>query len=141
MLRIPSPVLAAVQAHARQAYPHECCGFLVGVPGDPRVCRRAVPATNVRTDRPHDRYEIDPLEWLRLEKSLTDGAEAVLGIYHSHPDHPDRPSQFDREHAHPNLSYVIVETTAAGTPSTRCWRLDGKSGTFQEEALSIDAEG
>ncbi|MHB2019069.1 MAG: M67 family metallopeptidase [Candidatus Xenobia bacterium] len=137
MLKIDAKTLESIHAHARETYPHECCGYLVGTPGETRRATESVRATNLRTDRAQDRYEMDPLEWLRLEKRVGASGDAIVGIYHSHPDHPSRPSEFDREHAHPHMSYIIVATTKDGVASTQSWTLHPETRQFSEESVEI----
>src|SRR5262249_17482168 len=120
-------------AHGCETYPHECCGFLVGTAGTPRVVSRTVRLANQRTDRAHDRYEIDPLDWIKAERGLPAPLQ-VIGVYHSHPDHPSRPSEFDREHAHPHMSYVIVAVHQGLVESMRSWELDAEH-RFHEESM------
>jgi proteasome lid subunit RPN8/RPN11 len=132
MLHLPDPHREEIYAHAREAYPHECCGFMIGTKGTPRQVRRVHRLVNQRTDRAHDRYEIDPLDWIRVDKALQ-GDEQVIGIYHSHPDHPSKPSEFDREHAHPYMSYLIVAVHGGQIESARSWELIEE--VFDEEEV------
>lgn len=138
MVILTPEVRGQVEAHARETYPHECCGFLIGcpprTPGSPRTVSRTHRLVNQRTDRAHDRYEIDPLDWVRVERGLREG-EQVVGIYHSHPDHPSRPSEFDREHAHPRMSYVIVSVRGGEIASLQSWELGDETRLFDEEAI------
>jgi proteasome lid subunit RPN8/RPN11 len=131
---MPSSVRLAIDTHAIEMYPHECCGFMIGtITGNTRTVKRVERLTNQRRDRAHDRYEIDPLDWLRVERTLIE-PEQVIGVYHSHPDHPSRPSEFDREHAHPNMSYVIASVLTGQLDSLQSWELDD-SRVFQEETI------
>lgn len=134
MLVLPAERRDEIHAHARETYPHECCGFMIGTKGTPRVVSRVHRLVNQRTDRAQDRYEIDPLDWIRVDKTLQ-GEEQVIGIYHSHPDHPSRPSEFDREHAHPYMSYLIVAVHGGAIESARSWELDEETRAFAEESI------
>lgn len=134
MLRLSADAREAIHAHGRETYPHECCGFMIGSKGAVRTARRIHRLANQRTDRAHDRYEIDPLDWIRVDRTLGDGEE-VIGIYHSHPDHPSRPSEFDREHAHPYMSYLIVAVHQGEIESARSWELDEATRVFGEERI------
>jgi len=127
-----------IYEHARGTYPHECCGFMIGRKGATREVARIHALRNLRTDRAHDRYEIDPLDWIRVDRALANGEE-VIGIYHSHPDHPSRPSEFDREHAHPFMSYLIVAVHDGEIESARSWELDDQTRAFNEERIVEDA--
>ncbi len=118
--------LRAMKRHAGRDYPYECCGFLVG-----RVSRKgsagrggrkvvvegAVPTENMNRERAHDRYEIHPLAYVRLEDSLRGTGREILGYYHSHPDHPPRPSMTDLQlfGGWPGYIYVIVSVDGKGS--------------------------
>lgn len=139
MLGLPTDVRGEMERHARETYPQECCGFLIGISGPPRTVRRALRLANQCTDRAHDRYEIDPLDWIRVERTLQE-PEQVVGVYHSHPDHPARPSEFDRAHAHPNMSYVIIAVRTGEIEALQSWELHPRSLLFEEETvLEMDA--
>ena len=97
-LAILPPELASVNEHARRDYPHECCGFLLGkeVNGWKLVVEvRAV--ENVRHDSPRNRFLISPSDFRAGERYAREQKLDILGFYHSHPDHPARPSQYDQE--------------------------------------------
>ena len=134
MLRLPTAVCADIEQHGRESYPHECCGFLIGRPGRPRVATRAHRLVNQCGRRARDRFEVDPLDWLRVERCLSDD-EQVIGIYHSHPDRPSRPSDLDREGAHPHLSYVIVAVRRGEIESLQSWELHPETRVFGEERV------
>lgn len=135
MLRLPPAVDAQMRATALAGYPHEVCGLLLG-DGDGEetrvVCLHA--AGNVRHDRPQDRFALDPRDYLAAEESARRRALAVVGVWHSHPDHPARPSETDREFAWPGWSYPIVSVSAQGAGELRSWRLVGD--TFCEEEVT-----
>lgn len=132
MLRLPTPLRVDIERHGRETYPRECCGFLVGKPGHPRVATRLHRCVNLRGQDARQRFEIDPLEWVRAERMVASD-EQVIGIYHSHPDSTARPSEHDREQAHPNLSYVIVAVCDGRVDAMRSWELDPQTRVFDEE--------
>lgn len=154
MLEIPASELAAIATHGERAYPEECCGFLIGHPsdegddgadadgGDPGACAavvRAKAAENTRDDERARRYTIAPEVVLHtLRAARADGLE-IIGYYHSHPDHPAEPSAFDREHAWPGVSYLIVPVTDGRAGAARSWRLTEDSDGFVEEAVAVAA--
>ena len=143
MLIMDEAVYKAVAAHCAEGYPHEVCGLLVGRAEGDGVKRivRAERARNLNTERAHDRYELDPMDYLRIDRSLDGTDLAIVGVYHSHPDHPARPSQTDLERAWPALSYLIV-SVEKGTPVVaRSWVLDEAAGRFQEEPVRIQSVG
>lgn len=139
-LELPAAALAAASAHAERAYPEECCGVLVGRPspdGAGSVVVRAVAADNQHGDERRRRYTIAPEAILHADRAARAEGLAIVGYYHSHPDHPAVPSAFDREKAWPGVSYLIVpvEDGRAGPP--RSWRLDGENGEFEEEGVTV----
>lgn len=91
----------------------------------------------VETNRER-RYVIDPLEILRVEKDLSGTGRDVLGYYHSHPNHPAEPSEFDRGHAWPWYTYVILSIVDRRPADLRAWVLDDDSSTFRPEPLTIE---
>ncbi len=128
---------AAIGEHARETFPEECCGFLVGPTGDPRRIREVRRATNVASENRARRYVIDPRETLAVEKSLQGAGLEILGFYHSHPNHPAVPSEFDRGHAWPWYSYVILSIVDRAPADLKAWTLDGDAGAFRNEDLSV----
>lgn len=138
MLEISRDGLRAIEEHGRRDYPDECCGILLGIANgsDARVeSVRDVP--NVKEGERKRRFVIAPGEYLAAERAARDAGLALLGFYHSHPDHPARPSEFDREHAWPNLHYVILRV-AQGVPETSTsWVLAEDRSVFHEEELRI----
>lgn len=128
----------AMENHAAATYPEECCGVLIGratAEGDGALVERVRPVDNQRLDSRGNRYLIDPETVLAAEKEARNLGLEVLGYYHSHPDHPAVPSDFDREHAWPGQSYVIVSVREGEVADTRSWRLADDRDRFQEETL------
>lgn len=131
----------AVERHAAATYPEECCGVLVGRllsggDGTETLVERVLPVDNERPESRVNRYLIHPETVLAAEKEARRLGLDVVGYYHSHPDHPSRPSEFDREHAWPGLSYVIVSVMGGEVAGTQSWRLDDDRSQFEEEELS-----
>ncbi len=129
----------AIREHGRRSYPHECCGALLGLP-DPRfpgdtTVRAALLAGNERGDSPQNRYLISSAEVRRLEEEARRRGLSIVGFYHSHPDHPPRPSDYDREHAWPWYSYLILEVRGGRDAELRAWRLTEDRERFEEETL------
>ncbi len=131
--------MRAIEAHARETFPEECCGFLLGPTGEPRTVAEARRATNVVQENRTRRYLIDPRETLAVEKSLAGTGWEILGFYHSHPDHPAVPSEFDRGHAWPWYSYAILSILDRTPADLRAWTLDGDTSTFRPDTLQIEA--
>ena len=109
MLTITPAIRAHIENHAVETYPHECCGVIVGrVSGDAREGVEAHRTGNLNTERAHDRFELDPKDFVRLDREAREQGLDIIGIYHSHPDHPARPSETDLASAWAGYSYVIV---------------------------------
>ena len=140
MIRIPSSILREVYDHMEASYPHECCGLLVGlvINENERVVQTFRKCRNLNTERAHDRYEMDPKCWLNTEREFDNSAWAIVGIYHSHPDHPSRASQTDTDAAWPNYSYVIASVQKGTVASTQSWLLNDTEKRFYEEAVVVD---
>lgn len=126
MLELPEDLEEELEAHALQGYPAEVCGLLLGVDGEVRRVTAARRATNLRADTTRDRYEIDPRDIVDGDREARESGLAILGFYHSHPDHPAAPSRYDAERAWPWYSYVILATTLDGVQTTTSWRREGE---------------
>ena len=130
----------AIDRHGEASYPEECCGFLIGrAGGDATVVERVLPVANERQDSRHNRYVINPETVLAAHKEARAAGADVVGYYHSHPDHPSRPSDFDREHAWPGLSYLIVSVQNGRAADARSWRLADDRDRFDEEVIDLAA--
>ena len=134
----------AMRAHARTAYPEECCGFLLapsdgGSATDARSIVDVVPAPNRSNGERERRFVILP-EMLRVaEEAAARRGALVAGFYHSHPDHPARPSQFDQEHAWPWYAYVILSSSKGDrSPAIGAFELDPERREFR--SIGIGAE-
>ena len=126
--------------HLRRAYPEEGCGVLLGrEQGGARAVVRVIEFDNTRADSRHNRYVISPEQFLAAERAARDAGLDVLGFFHSHPDHPARPSTFDLEHAWPFYSYVIVSVEKGVVADTRSWRLAEDRSAFEPESLELAA--
>jgi len=143
MLKIPHFVYDSLRRHGEETYPHECCGVLLGRFEDDgsRTVTRAVRAGNTRDDSPHNRYNIDPKELIRIQKEGRERGEDIVGFYHSHPDHPARWSITDRAEAHWfGCSYVITSVEKGKAALTNSFELTGieeDNKKFVDEQISI----
>jgi proteasome lid subunit RPN8/RPN11 len=134
--------LQTVGRHAAASYPDECCGVLIGrALGDATVVERVLSVGNERQDSRHNRYLISPETVLAAQKEARSLGLEVVGYYHSHPDHPARPSDFDREHAWPWVSYLIVAVQKGKVAEIRSWRLQEDRASFEEEVVDQAALG
>ncbi len=138
MIRIGAHAMAAIATHAGGSYPEECCGGLLGVDaeGDGRRVVRVVTIGNARGEQRERRYLIVPEMVQSLEREAANAGLELIGFYHSHPDHPAEPSEFDREHAWPWYSYLIVPVEGGEPASPRAWRLaDDRSGFYEQRII------
>jgi len=138
---LTAAALAAIEEHGRSAYPEECCGFLVApatkTPDGHRQIEQAIPTPNRATADRNRRYVIDPLELLRVERAVAPTA-VVVGIYHSHPDHPAVPSEYDRERAWPWYSYLVLSVPRVGAPTIGAFEWDPTTRQFHPRRLRIE---
>lgn len=137
MLIISNNNLEKILNHAREAYPYECCGILVGLLGEKKEVKEIRGVKNINKERGHDRYEIDPRELDRVDKDSSKNGLKVIGFYHSHPDHPPEPSAFDIERAWQSYSYIIVSVLKGEDLVTKSWVLDEGDKSFKEEPLEV----
>jgi proteasome lid subunit RPN8/RPN11 len=136
-MRLAPALMAAVREHAEQGYPDETCGIFVGRPGKAPEALEFHPVPNVVAERAHDRYLIDPLTQLRIEKAALSRGLEIVGFYHSHPDHPARPSQFDTEHGWPLWTYVVVSVERGKLTQATAWQLNEDARRFEEVPLDL----
>lgn len=128
MLKIPGYIYEEFRAHGEETYPHECCGVLLGHFEDDgsKTVTRAVPCGNTREDSPHNRYNIDPKELVRIQREGRQHGEDIVGFYHSHPDHPAQWSPTDLAEAHwIGCSYVITSVEKRKAARTNSFELEG----------------
>jgi len=136
-LKLTAELLNAIERHAEAAYPHEGCGILLGrVEGDTRTVTDILPVENQREEAARrNRYLIPPEVVADGEEMAEQKGLEVIGFFHSHPDHPARPSAFDREHAWPWYSYVITSVEQGRASGSRAWRLLDDRSQFVEEEM------
>jgi proteasome lid subunit RPN8/RPN11 len=137
-LRLPEEQRFAVAAHGEATYPHECCGAMLGeIVGDVRTVKRLLQIENARTDAAHHRFLVTDKDYLRAEHEADAAGLSLLGFYHSHPDHPARPSETDLRSAFPSFSYVIVQVMAGRARDMTSWVLaEDRSAFVPEEILA-----
>jgi proteasome lid subunit RPN8/RPN11 len=142
MLKIPDTHLTAIRSHGEETYPHECCGVLLGsMDGDARIVTSTARCGNTRNDSPHNRYNIDPKELVRIQREGRERGEDIVGFYHSHPDHPAQWSQTDLAEAHwIGCSYVITSVEKGKAAFTNSFELVGTEESdkrFVDEGVEI----
>lgn len=134
-LTITEVVLDYILEHAEAAYPNECCGFFYGKDREEtREVTLGRQVANSKEGDQSDRFEIDPQDYRLAEKFALENDLELLGVYHSHPDHPAEPSEHDREVAMPWFSYIIISVRKGRAVSTRSWRLN-EDRQFEEEPV------
>jgi len=140
-----------IRAHGAETYPHECCGALLGRDSSletgtkseresltpPREILSLFPLVNRRDDSPRNRFSVTAEDVLDAEKAARQQGLEVVGWYHSHPDHPARPSQYDRDHAWPWYSYIIVSVQNGSPQDMTSWRLNDDREEFAPEGVEI----
>ena len=139
MLHLSKDVLTQIHAHGEQAYPEEGAGFLLGADGSERAVKTIVPLANSREDAArHNRYLITAEDYLKAELEADRLGLSLIGVFHSHPDHPNRPSEFDRDWAQPFFSYIITSVDLGKATELRSWRLLEDRSQFVEEKIQIN---
>jgi len=133
-MKLSQQLLHQIHRHLESGYPNEACGVMLGKGG---VITEIVSANNERTDSARNRYLINPLAYMKIEREANKRGMDVLGIYHSHPDVAARPSQFDLDHAWPNFSYLIVSVVKGKAVESNSWRLLDDRSAFDQEAVEI----
>jgi len=139
MIEISAAILAQIYAHGEAAYPEEGAGFLLGKSNGKRRTVSAILGLNNsrEDDARHNRYLITGQDYVRGEMEAERLGLDLLGVFHSHPDHPNRPSEFDREWAMPWFSYVITSVQSGSASESRSWRLREDRAGFEEESMEI----
>ena len=123
-----------IRRHGAEAYPHECCGALYGKDG---VETKTLALANTTEEGPRRRFLVRPQDYRDAERRATELGVDLLGFYHSHPDHPARPSQYDLDHAWPFFSYIIVSVRDGAPEEMTSWRLRDDRSAFDPEELVI----
>jgi proteasome lid subunit RPN8/RPN11 len=124
---------AAIRAHGAETYPNECCGALIGRGG---IISSTFALPNTTEEGPRRRFLVRPQDYRAAERRASELGAELLGFYHSHPDHPARPSQYDLDHAWPVFSYVIVSVRDGVSQDMTSWRLREDRSVFDQEDLN-----
>jgi proteasome lid subunit RPN8/RPN11 len=136
-LLLPEEIARGIREHGAKGYPHEACGAILGLDGgSAREARALFPLINRRDDSPRNRFEVDADDVRSAERAAAERGLELIGWYHSHPDHPAQPSDFDREHAWPWYSYVIVSVAAGQPRELTSWRLADDRSHFRAEEIA-----
>jgi proteasome lid subunit RPN8/RPN11 len=152
VLRLSQAQIEAIRQHGARDYPNECCGILLGhadaeqkivselvalknLRQEPERAQELMPLESPASESERNRFLLDPREQLQVEREARARGLEVLGYYHSHPDHPARPSTYDREHAWPWYSYVIVSVEAGEPKELTSWVLAEDRSRFGQERI------
>lgn len=129
--------LDRIRRHGAESYPFECCGALIG---DASFVADAFALPNTTDGEPRRRFLVGPNDYQRAEIEAARRGAQLLGFYHSHPDHPARPSQHDLEHAWPAFIHVIVSVRQKFPREITAWRLADDRSRFVEMEVAMDAD-
>ncbi|MDQ1729405.1 MAG: hypothetical protein QOD33_1530 [Pyrinomonadaceae bacterium] len=137
MIQLEEKHQSEIAAHGERDYPYECCGLLLGTFGAGKAVIEIYPISNAREEQAkRNRFLIRPEELLRGERYATAKGLEVVGFYHSHPDHPAVPSQYDLEHAWPMFSYIVVAVAAGVANDLLSWEMTPDRLRFVAEEIS-----
>lgn len=137
MLKTTHDQLAEIAAHGERDYPYECCGLLLGAFAEEgKRAEEIYPISNAREESAkRNRFLIRPEELMEGERYARTQNLEVVGFYHSHPDHPAVPSQYDLEHAWPTYSYIVVSVMTGQARDLRSWEMEPDRSRFNEEEI------
>ncbi len=140
MIRIGEDALQQIRDHGVRTYPEECCGVMLGreVDGN-RTIDAVYPVDNVQEVNRKRRFLVSPAQYLEAERTAAERGMDLLGFYHSHPDHPAAPSQYDTEHALPWFTYVIVSVREGKADDLTAWALRENRDRFEQASVVISA--
>ncbi len=140
MIQISKEQRIEIAAHGERDYPYECCGLLLGSfeHSGVKSIKEVYPISNAREETAkRNRFLIRPEELLRGDQYAQAKGLDVVGFYHSHPDHPAVPSQYDLEHAWPVYSYIVVAVKSGAAGDLRSWEMQPDRSKFVEEEISV----
>lgn len=135
MLAVPARLLEQMNAHVENAYPEEGAGFLIGEAGE---VKEFLALKNSREDGArHNRFMFTPEDYLQAEMKADEIGLSLIGVFHSHPDSPNIPSEYDREWAQPFFSYIITRVDNGKAVNSRSWKLVEDRSRYEEEKIEI----
>ncbi len=141
MIKIPASVVYQIGKHGEKTYPEECCGIILGRnDGIGQVVEEIVELENEQGENRRRRFFVTPKQYMLAERIAAEKKMELLGFYHSHPDHPAAPSEFDRDHALPWFTYVIVAIANGEAKDTTAWLLSESREKFDKKELLVEEE-
>ena len=140
MLRLTKKIENEIRKAGADAYPNECCGILFGSEdGDDHIVKSLKTIENAReSDEQYHRFLITAEDMMQAELEARSLGLEIIGFYHSHPDHPAKPSDYDREHALPFYSYIILRVAEGKPELMTSWRLQLSREAFDSELFEIE---
>lgn len=137
-LHIHKKAWNTIHEDALSTFPNECCGFLFGKEhAASRIVEVALKSYNTHIENKTQRFEIEPIAYMKAEQFALENQLDFLGIYHSHPNHPAVPSEFDLRKALPYFSYLIIAVTKEAITHPLSWQLNAKHKFFEEQVTLI----
>lgn len=139
---LPKTLLAQIEAHCEETYPNEGAGFIFGLAKQGKVSIDSLmPLANKwEADEQYHRFVLDTKDFVKAEMQAAKRGVDLVGVFHSHPDHPSRPSDFDRDHALPNFAYLITSVQHGNAATTQAWRLVEDRSKFEEDTIQVIEE-
>jgi len=138
MLKIPQNLIDEIYEYVLVGYPNEICGLLVGtIEAKTKLVSEVYAVSNLNTQRKQDRYELDPKAFQKIDQQAQKKGLQILGVFHSHPDHPSKPSETDRSQAWEEYSYVILSVEEKQVISCQSWILNEETNEFEEEKIVV----
>ena len=150
VVRIYSTAYLGMTRDAESGYPYEVCGVMIGkentvthfhkcsnLVADDKSETAFKKTGNIDSARLKDRFELDPRSYMEADSWARKNGLSILGIYHSHPDHPSVPSETDRQVASPGWAYIIFSVNGGKFADARIWYIDERSSRFEERKFEV----
>ena len=135
-LNIPTACQKAIQEQGEHGYPHEICGLLIGkINSQGWQVSEVRQVENLNQERAADRFELDPAAYQRIDRELRGSGNEIIGVYHSHPDCPAKPSPTDLGSAWEGFAYPIISICDGRAADLRCWSVNEAGNRFQENPI------
>jgi proteasome lid subunit RPN8/RPN11 len=135
---ISKKLVNQILKHAEEEYDNECCGFLLGITDKDENIFEIVKTENVNTENKKNRYTIDPFKLIETEDYAEQKGWEMIGVYHSHPNNPAKPSKYDLEHSFKNFLYIVVSVNQGKATNINCWkRKDAEVEEFYMKPMII----
>ncbi len=141
MIRTTANAALIIEKHGERTYPEECCGIMLGRnDGNNQVIEEVIELENEQGENRRRRFFVTPKQYLQAERTASKRKLELLGFYHSHPDHPAVPSEFDRDHALPWFTYIVVSVSQGKAKDMTAWLLNETRERFDRKEILIEEE-